>query len=183
MTIRKAISLCFAISILLCSCEKAEITERTETKNEKDKPIVVNDTMPHPDGVRDGSEAYPFLASDLSTGSIGQYILANNAEQPDCWVTGYIVGYIRGTSYTNTVFDDGDVESNIVISDNPYETEPFFVVPIQLSTGSSYAPVRSALNVCYHPENIHRKVAVFGKVCPYMKAAGMKNTRNYKFIE
>lgn len=182
MTLRKAISLCFAISILLCSCEKADIVDEVGTKDEKDQPTTANDTIAHPQGVRDGSEAYPFLASDLSTGSMGQYILANETEQADCWVVGYIVGYIKGTAYANTIFGTGDVESNIVIASIPDETDPYNIVPIQLSTGSTYAPTRSALNLSLHPENLFRKVAVFGKICPYMRTAGMKNTRNYKFI-
>ena len=182
MTLRKAISLCFAISILLCNCEKADITGETDSEPDKDSTIVKNDTIPHPEGLRDGSEEYPFMAGDLATGSVGQYILANDAEQGDCRVVGYIVGYVEGTSIGMAVFGSGDIESNIIIADNPYEDDPFNTVPVQLSTGSTYAKVRNDLNLYQHPENLGRKVVVTGKITTYMKWAGMKNTKDYRFL-
>ena len=69
------------------------------------------------------------------------------------------------------------------IADSPYETQIEAVVPIQLSTGTTYARVRQALNIKDNPQRLYSKVAVFGKICPYMNVAGMKNTRDYKLLE
>ncbi|MBQ0103132.1 MAG: hypothetical protein KBS99_03045 [Prevotellaceae bacterium] len=176
------IFLTFAISALLYSCEKAELPSTSDT-GEKHQPVAPPDSTVFPQGVRNGSEEHPFLASDLATGSVGLYILANETEKTNSWVTGYIVGYVNGTSIKHTEFDTGDVASNIVIADSPYETQIEAVVPIQLSTGTTYARVRQALNIKDNPQRLYSKVAVFGKICPYMNVAGMKNTRDYKLLE
>lgn len=215
----------FAISILLYSCEKAEVSQENTTEKPNDEKtenstgitisinqegemdstcymvdsmntyvlVVSADSVIHnptdtiapiqPEGVRNGSEDYPFLACDISTGSLGLYLRDNNMERSNSWVEGYIVGYINGTAVSKSVFDAGEKETNIIIADNADEADFNKVVPVQLSTGNTYIDTRMALNLHAHPENLHRRVKVKGKICQYMSTLGIKNTGKYKFLE
>lgn len=185
MATRTFIYFLFAISVLLCSCEKAELATTKETYDIPSKADTQPDTIMnnHPKDERDGSAEYPFHAGDIAEGSLGLYLRSNNMELSDKWIVGYIVGYVQGTSISKTVLQAGDTETNIVIADDPAETEAIRMVPVQLSTGSSYVDTRNALNLSAHPENLHAKVLVFGKICTYMSTLGIKNTRKYSFSE
>lgn len=102
----------------------------------------------------------------------------------DCYVEGYIVGYIKkqGHSMANTIFSTGDVETNIVIADSPTESDPMNCIAIQLTQDSSKSQsTREALNLSSHPENLHRKVIIFGNIETYMSTLGLKNARQYLF--
>ena len=181
MSIKSSYYLLFVMSVLLYSCEKVEFPNDDTDNTQNEELIVEDDSQSTKE--RNGSKDYPFTADDLSTGSVGLYITTTNSSKNDCWVEGYIVGYINGTNINNAVFDAGDKETNILLASSPNETDIKKVVPVQLSTGTSYIDARSALNLHQHPENLKRKVTVLGKLCTYMSVAGIKNTRDYFVAE
>ncbi len=156
-----------------------------ENDNKQDESDEEDTPEDDSEELRDGYEDSPYLASDLSTGYIGKYIIEKGASITNCWVMGYIVGYINGTKLTEktAVFTSGIKETNIIIADSPLETNFSQCVPIQLSSGSSYISTREALNLSNNPYNIGRKVKILGTLQKYMGYAGVKNTRKYKFIE
>lgn len=102
---------------------------------------------------------------------------------PDCYVRGYIVGYIPkgNSSISKTIFGYGTTETNIVLADSPTETDYNQCIGIQLTT--NYKETRQALNLCTNPENLGKHVIVFGNIAPYMGTLGLKSTREYQFIE
>ena len=98
-------------------------------------------------------------------------------------VVGYIVGCIDGTSISNAVFgnevseENGD--KNILLADDPYETNIDNCIPVQLPSGD----VRTALNLFNNSDNYQKKVILTGDVQEYFKVAGLKNTSAYEFVE
>ena len=162
-------------------CEKVDIGTTSDEPTDDGTFEVSKDTVVWRPGERDGSHRAPFLASDLSVGSLGLYVKSNGIELADCWVEGYIVGYVAGTNYKQTVFDIGNVESNIVLADNSNETSFQYVVPVQLVSNTPYASVRRALNLSDNAWNLGRKVMVRGNIAAYMSTTGVKNAAEYVF--
>ncbi|MBO5025482.1 MAG: hypothetical protein J6C86_04995 [Bacteroidaceae bacterium] len=156
----------------------------TGDNNPEDNPNK-DDNEEEEDILHNGYETSPYLASDLATGYVGKYIIEKGAAISNSWVVGYIVGYVNGTKLTekSAVFAAGNKETNILIADTPLETDYTNCAPVQLSSGTSYKAAREALNLKIHPENIGRKVKLLGIAEKYMGCAGIKNTREYKFIE
>lgn len=163
--------------------DKEDDNPGTGDNNPEDNPN--KDANEEEDILHNGYETSPYLASDLATGYVGKYIIEKGAAISNSWVVGYIVGYVNGTKLTekSAVFAAGNKETNILIADTPLETDYTNCVPVQLSSGTSYKAAREALNLKIHPENIGRKVKLLGIAEKYMGCAGIKNTREYKFIE
>ncbi len=101
---------------------------------------------------------------------------------PHCFVEGYIVGYIKTNNISKTNFtSDSAVETNIVLADSPGETDTDKCIAIQLSSSSSYILTRNALNLKANPENLGKRISVYGTIEKYMGRLGLKNTSRYKF--
>lgn len=171
----------FVISVLLCSCQKVNIETYEDNDNNS---IPINVVTPDSNNViHDGSFDNPFSADDLACGSVGLYITSMDASQTDCWLDGYIVGYVNGSSIKNAVFSVGDINTNILLAVSPDINDVSRVVPVQLNSGSTYVATRDSLNLSAHPENLHRRVKVMGKICKYMSVAGVKNTRDFLWAD
>ena len=159
----------FALCTIL-SCEKLDTsipnqgTETTEAKSD------------------DSNSTYK--VSDLFSSEFQESLIENGGTLTDVWLSGYIVGYISGTTISSAKFNTGDKRSNILLADSPFETDPANCVPVQLSTSPAAAnTVRNALNLNDHPDNLGKKVKVFGDIVKgYMSTIGMKGTTKYLFL-
>ena len=171
----------FAIStLLMCSsCEKAEILPTDHTTSDDKTESEEPDTIHRGSGERDGTLEYPFNVYDITHGSLGLYLTTVGAELQDCWVEGYIVGYVEGMTADHVVFGTGEVESNIVLAGSPDELDARNTIPVQLAKGSKYVKVRNALNLHANPQMLHQWVVVFGNITPYMNTLGIKNTSKH----
>ena len=102
-----------------------------------------------------------------------------DGEEIPAVVTGYIVGYVGGTSLgtngANCVFSaSGEiVNSNILIADDADETDYTKCLPVYLSSGS----VREALNLNDCPNNLKKRVVLTATLVKYFAVAGLKNTK------
>ena len=92
-------------------------------------------------------------------------------------VVGYIVG-AANNSLNNAEFGTTSVVSNILLADDPYETNVENCIPVEIKND-----VRTALNLANNPGNYQRKVVLTGNVETYFSVAGLKNTSAYEFIE
>lgn len=94
-----------------------------------------------------------------------------------------IVGYIVGAA-NNSLSNDGNfsgtttVDANLLIADDPNETNVENCMPVQLPSG-----IRSALNLKDNPSNYKRRVILTGTVETYFSVAGLKKTSAYEFVE
>ncbi len=95
---------------------------------------------------------------------------------PDCYIGGFIVGFIPTNNISRTTFSSGDVETNIVLADSIGETDYHNCIAVQLSTSSkNKKAIREALNLSTHPENIGVYVILHGEITKYMGSFGLKN--------
>ena len=91
-------------------------------------------------------------------------------------VTGYIVGYVNGSSAgdagENCVFDaEGcEVKTNILIANDPYETDYMKCLAVQLPNND----IRATLNLVDNAGNLNKKVVVKGSLEKYLGIAGLK---------
>ena len=96
-------------------------------------------------------------------------------------VTGYIVGYCSGTTIGTAKFELGNdvVNTNLLIADNPEETNPNKCVAIQLARGNA----RTDLNLKDNPFNFGMKVLVEGTLFgPYLGMTGVKSLTYYQIV-
>lgn len=117
-----------------------------------------------PIGSGDGSEEKPYnvtaaISVSTSTGS---------------FVKGYIVGYIYGKSASDGAAFDADtctVSTNVLIADDPNETDVTKCMAVQLPRGV----VRNGINLKDHKENLKHEVTLYGQIAAYFGQTGLKN--------
>ena len=97
------------------------------------------------------------------------------------WVKGYIVGSVRNgvstISSANDVFigvtSGFNSATNVLIADNPNETDYTKCIAVNLPTGSG--GIRAAVNLMDNPENIGKTLAVRGVLRTYFGIAGLRD--------
>ena len=93
-------------------------------------------------------------------------------------VKGYIVGFIDGKSIDGAQFNsNATVETNIIIADNPEESDISKCLPVQLPSGD----VRSKVNLVSNPGNYKKIVALTGSLEKYFGVAGLKSVTKAVF--
>lgn len=113
----------------------------------------------------DGSEENPYNTTQ---------VIALDNPGTSAWVTGYIVGvydYDQGSIFVAGA--DTTVGTCIAIALDLDGTD---VIPVQLPSGS----VRTNLNLVDHPENLGKKVSVYGSLVSFYGNPGVKETSAYK---
>lgn len=130
-----------------------------------------------------GYEESPFRVSDFKTYLPAYFAyLGGIKSMHDICVCGYIVGYIKDSHISHTVFSAGQIETNIVLADSPDEKDYNNCIPIQLTNDSPHSRgTREALNLLAHPKNLRRKVLVCGIATTYMRTLGIKSACDYDF--
>ena len=131
--------------------------------------------VPFEDMLKGGCLYVEFVEKDEET--------ATFTKLNEMWMEGYVVGFVDGRSMKSTVFDAGDVATNIVIAERKGEWEVEMCVPVQLPNSSkSNKETRAALNLKDHPEVLGKKVKIKGDIAKYMGVAGLKNAKQYEFV-
>ena len=106
--------------------------------------------------------------------------------KPDTVVTikGYIVGYVKGTSMGKAVFSlpDGVANTNLLLADNPSETDSNRCLPVALAKGGELQ-LREQLNLLDHPELMHRAIVFSGLLTSYFRVNGLKTIYDFKICE
>ena len=115
-----------------------------------------------------------------SSMSVAQAMEAyNNGTTGETTITAYIVGYAKssGSSFVGE-FSVGTAASNIIIADNPNETDSSKCMPIQLKSGTD---IRAALNLADNPDNLGKRVTLTGSLEKYFNVPGLKTLTAYSF--
>ncbi len=94
------------------------------------------------------------------------------------WISGYIVGTVKDG--VNTVASNADLQltapftraTNILLADNPNETDFTKVVAVNLPAGSA---LRSAVNLVDNPDNLKKQLKVRGVLRTYFGIAGLRD--------
>ncbi len=135
-----------------------------------------------------GNFEHPVPYEDMLSGGCLYVRLVENEydlqEIDDMWVEGFVVGYVKSRSMGTTVFDAGSVATNLVIAELASENDYKKCVPVQLSNSSkSNQETRAALNLKDHPNVLGKKVKIRGDLAKYMGVVGVKNAKEYVFVE
>lgn len=158
----KLLAVILSAAICLGACEKAEL--------EKEKG---HEEQPSGDGggwieeVGDGSD------DGFDTGSVVDVAtFRSNSIGRQVWLKGYIVGAATGAN-NKTKYEFGPtftLHTAILLADDPAETNPGKVIPIQLQQQK----YRAMLNLKDNPGNKGRRVAVFGIQEKYLDMPGIR---------
>ncbi len=116
--------------------------------------------------VGDGSEANPYLVSDL------QQMSADAEAQADKWVTGVIIG--SASSATELKAADSNVASNLALAVSADATT---FIPVELKSGSVF---RTTLNVLDNADMIGKTVLLKGTITKYFGVVGLKTLTDAK---
>ncbi|HCC17279.1 MAG TPA: hypothetical protein DEP83_01750 [Porphyromonadaceae bacterium] len=97
----------------------------------------------------------------------------------DVWVKGYIVGAFDGSISKFVTDTTGQVKSNIALADNMNETVTSNMIPVSISTTT----LKNALNIVDNPTNLNRHVYIRGNLAVYFSAPGLRDTKEYLFMD
>ncbi|MDE7375217.1 MAG: hypothetical protein K2N16_00030 [Muribaculaceae bacterium] len=134
-------------------------------------------------GDGDGTEAKPYTVEQVikknPTGN------ADNPDEKDVWVKGYIVGWADMSSvfYINAEtaqFNaNATLQTNILLAITPDVTNYAECIGIQLPSGA----VRTALNLQSNPGNLGKEVEIKGNIAKYSGVPGLRSASQYKFLD
>lgn len=117
----------------------------------------------HVKTVGDGSKENPYLPSDV--------MALHGTKTGNAYVRGYIIGAAIDETKDFTSDNIGENPetgnyraSNIIIADKMEATGLEQMVPVQLLSTASYKPVREALKLNEHKENIGKEVVLYGSL-------------------
>lgn len=98
-------------------------------------------------------------------------------------VSGYIVGACSrsvGKSYFSAEkIGEENLSSNILVADSKDVTDVTRCIPLELTDDGG---MREAVNLVDHPENLGRRIGVFGLVQRYCNAVGLKDITFYQWL-
>lgn len=104
-----------------------------------------------------------------------------NQGKTDVWVEGFIVGSFKSNSMGSFTTDVSEAsDSNMALADHQNETDISNIIPIQLPGSGT---IRGALNLKDNPDNFNKKVMIKGNLENYFSVSGLKNPKEYQFID
>ncbi len=107
-------------------------------------------------------------------------LLAGGAEMgTDVWVSGYVVGYVAGTSLSAARFqlpENGVQNTNLLIADNAGETSTASCAAVQLPASSD---LREQLCLSSNPSLLGTRLAFYGTAKVYFKQPGLSPLKAY----
>ncbi|MFP3919118.1 DUF6359 domain-containing protein [Lysinibacillus telephonicus] len=90
-------------------------------------------------------------------------------------------GYIVGIANSGSKYDQEPpftVNTNIGLADDPNETDPSKILPVQLPSGA----IRSDLNLVDNPENFKKEIMITGSLEAYFSVPGLKSPTEYSIV-
>ncbi len=136
-----------------------------------DTPGTPDDPVTPPDPVIPGDTGTEQSPIDVTAA------MAFNNSGASAWVTGYIVGYVNGTTAADALFTaPAQRAGNILIAAAPGETDPSKCMSLELPSKSD---IRAALNLMDNPANLGKKVVVNARLRSYLGMNGLTGASAY----
>ncbi len=128
--------------------------------------------------VAHGTAAEPEEPEEAQEYTVAEAMAAYTGVAKPAIIKAYIVGTVNGQVYTDGCIFSGTAESktNLLIADDPTETDPANCMPVQLPSGA----VRNALNLVDNPSNYKKLVTLTGSLEKYFGVAGLKAVTKYE---
>lgn len=150
---------------LLPSCSKIELPTEEEADNPQKEPGGNEDEYGDVLTIAQAKEAHE-----------GDYVA----------IAGYIVGYVRGTSLSesNAVFaiPAEAPNTNMLLADRKDETDYRRCFPVSLPAKTKYEDLRGELNLFDNPHLFRRRIVIEGEVVAYFRTMGMKKVEYYALL-
>lgn len=92
-----------------------------------------------------------------------------------------VKGFIVGTASSGTSYDQEapfTSATNVGLADDPNETNPSKILPVQLPSGS----VRTGINLVDNPQNFKAEVTISGTLSAYFSVPGLRSANAYTII-
>lgn len=162
----------------LCgACQKVELPSEEDSEQS-------GSGGEHPGGKPSDGEETPLPPGYIEAFSVADVLKTYGGvdleSDYEAGVVGYIVGSCTGTTMSSALFStEGASASNLLIADAKGETDIERCLPVELKKGSE---VREGLNLAAHPENMGKRVFVYGLVKSYFRVVGLKSTALYEWI-
>lgn len=116
-----------------------------------------------------------------STVSDAQNVFESGLYDSLMYVKAYVVGAVGGNSIKKAVFTlPTDIETNVLLADNPGETDYHRCLPVRLEKGTN---AREELNLSFHPENKGKCIVIGAFIEKYFSVAGIRNPLVYAWMD
>lgn len=171
---------------MLCiSCEKLDL--EPQDNDQKEKNSISNSSPKKPSSgssydVEANNADSPWSIADILSGRFLEAF-----ENPDsiknvtnAYVTGYIVGYVNGTTINQAKFGYGETETNIILADYVNENDKNCCLPVQLVRGTY---LQTTLNLHDHPGLIGCRFILCGTLTDYMGTIGLKQLKSKENVD
>ena len=151
-----------ALSIMALAMAAVTFTSCEDVPAPYDYPGTGGGTTTPSEGVGNGTEANPYIVSDITNGAKGTNV----------FVKAYIVGFVPDKAIDEAKFTAEGCESasNVIVAASADETNINNVMPVQLPFGD----VRTGVNLKDNPGNIKQEVVLCGNVENYFGKPGLK---------
>jgi len=152
-----------ALSIMALAMAAVTFTSCEDVPAPYDYPGTGGGTTTPSEGVGNGTEANPYIVSDITNGAKGTNV----------FVKAYIVGFVPDKAIDEAKFTAEGCESasNVIVAASADETSINNVMPVQLPFGD----VRTGVNLKDNPGNIKQEVVLCGNVENYFGKPGLKS--------
>ena len=137
-----------ALSIMALAMAAVTFTSCEDVPAPYDYPGTGGGTTTPSEGVGNGTEANPYIVSDITNGAKGTNV----------FVKAYIVGFVPDKAIDEAKFTAEGCESasNVIVAASADETNINNVMPVQLPFGD----VRTGVNLKDNPGNIKQEVVL-----------------------
>lgn len=170
---------------LICSCDKVVLSSDDSKENNEPSTKVDPEPTDTTDSTSGGGATDSTSDDDDGTSegghetgdtvSVSEFISCHIGKEV------FIVGYIVGTCYKNhdnTTFQPPfSHDSSILMADNPKERDPEKMIAIKLSSS-----LKNDFSLKLHPQNLGKKVFVFGNKKTYLKFCGLQTCGSHGFL-
>lgn len=174
------IFLFLSFAFTFASCDKVEFPEEEDkTENRPENPGSNPGNEDDDNDDDDNTETGPSEDGFLSVAEAQK-----GMEGIQACVSGYIVGYISGTSLKNAVFDcpQDKANTNMLLADRPDEKQVENCMPIALPKSDALHS-RAELNLYDHPENLGKRIIIAGILTRYFRVTGIKKIDAFEWRE
>ena len=163
-------SSCYLFNVTLQTDEEPVIStgEITDWTTGPSQSVTADRTGEEPPAIK-GSKRDPYTVS-LAIASQGM---------TEVWVKGYIVGAFDGAISKFVTDTTGQVTTNVALADLPTETDIARMLPVNMTLTT----LKNALNIVDNPDNIGRAVMIKGDLAAYYSAPGLRETKEYQFMD
>lgn len=165
--------LMFVGCVLTGGCEKVELPSASVsqgTSEPSDGDSSEKEIAPIT-GTGQGTATRPYTVADLLEGG-------DTLMNCQIWVIGYVVGWTERVLSKAEFTAEGAKDNNVLLADAPDEDNPYFCIPVRLTSEKR----KNAIGLKQNPDSLRHAIRVLGVVGTYMKAVSLVEVDDYQWL-